>query len=383
MSDTNPIGVMHVVDTLDVGGTETVAVNLVNALARDRYRAYLCATRRDGPLASAIAPHVEHLCLNRKGRIDLGVVAKLARFVDKANIHILHLHSSSLFFGVLVSYVARRHLKLIWHDHYGNGPLRSVPLYRWAASHVDGVIAVNELLAGWSTKRLKIRPDRVWYLPNFVLPPEGAPDQICPEPPGVPGSRIVCVANLKPPKDQATLIQAMRLVREKRPEAHLLLVGSTVDTVYTETLRNEVTAAGLQDDVSFLGSVRNVWSYLHACDIAVLTSTTEGLPLSLLEYGSAGRPTIATRVGQCAQVLDNGRAGILVDARSPQSVADAILRLLTDEALRKELGSQFARFVRENYGADAIVRRLCQIYETILDGPVAAPSQTISPVVFR
>lgn len=378
MSDTNQVGVMHVVDSLHVGGTETVAVNLVNALPRGRYRAYLCSTRSEGPLAAAIAPHVQYLCLNRRGRADVRAVMRLARCIDRANIHVVHLHSSSLFVGVLVSYVVRRQLKLIWHDHYGNGPLRSVPLYRWAASRVDGVVAVNELLAAWSTEKLKVRPERVWYLPNFVLPPEGAVNPVHPEPPGVPGSRIVCVANLKPPKDQTTLIQAMRLVHEKRPEAHLLLVGSTVDTAYTETVRSEVKAAGLQDHVSFLGSVRNVWSYLHASDIAVLTSTTEGLPLSLLEYGLAGLPTIATRVGQCAQVLDNGRAGILVDARSPQAVAEAILRLLADEPLRTRLGPRFACFVRENYSADVIVRKLCQIYETILDTPATDRGQRIS-----
>ena len=93
----NKINVLHLIDTLDIGGAERVAVNLVNLLPRDEYKTFLCTTRRIGPLQSKVNKDVKVLSLNRKYRFDLRALIKLYKFIVKSDINIIHAHLTSLF----------------------------------------------------------------------------------------------------------------------------------------------------------------------------------------------------------------------------------------------------------------------------------------------
>ncbi|MCP4658262.1 MAG: glycosyltransferase, partial [bacterium] len=96
-------GVLHLIDTLDPGGAERVAVNLVNHLPRNRYRTYLGTTRRDGVLAAQVAADVGRLRLNRRRRFSPWAAAKLVRFLRTHRIAILHAHSTSVFIAALAA----------------------------------------------------------------------------------------------------------------------------------------------------------------------------------------------------------------------------------------------------------------------------------------
>jgi len=375
MSDAQTIGVMHVVDSLDIGGTETVAVNLANRLPRDRYRTYLCSTRRSGALAPSLAEDVGHLRLERRSRMDFTAAAKLRDFVSRENIRLIHVHATSLFFARLCTLLPfRKRVRVVWHDHYGlcEQNDRSAPLYRLATKGVAGVIAVNHRLADWARDQLHVPPQRVWYVPNFVNPSQGD-DATSGELPGVAGSRIVCVANLRPQKDHLTLIRAMERVCRERPDAHLLVVGLPIDRQYESRLRAETASLGLDRNITFLGQVCGVGPVLRSCDVGVLSSASEGLPLSLLEYGWAGLPTVTTKVGQCAEVLDQGKAGFLVDPGSHEQLGDALLTFLNSPRLRAQKGRELREFVARTYHPEAILDRVCGIYDFVLnDGLVEA-----------
>ena len=225
------IGVMQLTDTLEVGGLERVAVNLANSLPVESYDSHLCATRCSGPLRVTVLPHVRQLYLDRSGRFDLRAVRRLINYTRSNGIQILHAHGTAVFISALAGFFDRD-LQLIWHVHFGRYAIqsRSAALYRLGVRSARAVIAVNEPLAEWSRKRLRVPQQRVHYIPNFVCePPEqkGVPDL-----PGAPGSRIVCVANLRPEKDHLTLLAAMKEVISRCPAAHLLVAGSARDGAY-------------------------------------------------------------------------------------------------------------------------------------------------------
>ncbi|MEZ5401915.1 MAG: glycosyltransferase [Bryobacteraceae bacterium] len=356
------VGVMHLIDTLEVGGAERVAVNLVNQLPRDRFDVTLCSTRRDGPLAAQVAQDVNRLRLSRRHRFDSSAVRRLLQFVRERNIRILHAHGSSLFLARLVA-SAPPFPRIVWHDHYG--PMdRPVWLYRLATHGVAAVLSVNASLAEWARRKLQIRAERVWYVPNFVLPAEsafaGKPDL-----PGIPGSRIACVANLRPEKDHLNLLRAMQMIARQMPAAHLLLLGGGSSAEYVARVREEIALNDLGANVTMLGIRDDVPSILRSCDVGVISSYSEGLPLSLLEYGTAGLATVATSVGQCPEVLDGGRAGILVPPKSPESLAHAILFLLNSPQKRTTLGRRLEEHVRATYNPESITDQICCIYDTV------------------
>lgn len=375
------INVLHLTDTLDAGGAERMAVNLVNLLPRARYRAHLCTTRREGVLANAIAPDVKRLTLSRTWRFDAQALRTLARYIDHARIDILHAHGTALFIAVLASRY-RPQSAIVWHDHYGRCLFDDRPawLYRLAVRYVKGIIAVNQVLAAWAHERLGVPKERIRYIPNFVMPrhePEGALSL-----PGIAESRIVCVANFRPEKDHFTLVRALMHVVRACPTVQLLLVGAPVDPEYLSRVQHEIERCGLTRHVSILGTRSDVPAILKACSIGVLSSASEGLPLALLEYGSAGLPVVATNVGQCAEVLAEGAAGLIVPPAEPAELARTLVSLLRSAERRAELGTRFRQRLEEAYSPNAALRQVCDFYEEIVESrvkPEVAMSAVDSP----
>jgi glycosyltransferase involved in cell wall biosynthesis len=363
---------MHITDKLNMGGLERVAVNLINLLRRDLYLPYLCSTRHRGPLAQLLRQDVTYLWLERRHRYDVSAVKRLIAFIRTHNIRLLHAHGTSLFISSLVS-LFPPHPRVIWHDHYGSYAVEERPawLYRLAVRRTSGVIAVNQPLVEWSQRKLRVPGRLVSYIPNFVCPSE-----MYDEPPLLPGrpeQRIVCIAQLRPQKDHLTLLRAMPLITRQIPAAHLLVVGSTSDSAYLNQIKQEINQQGLERNVTFLGERQDVSGILAQSTIGVLSSASEGFPLVLLEYGIAGLPTVATNVGQCSEVLDEGRAGILVPPGAPDRLAEALLALLQSSELRSTYGKLLHSRVQEVYSPGPIMERIYQVYETALSLKMAYP----------
>ena len=110
---------------------------------------------------------------------------------------------------------------------------------------------------------------------------------------------------------------------------------------------------------------------LAACDVGILGSSSEGLPLSLLEYAAAGLPAVATDVGECGHVMAEG-TGRLVPPRDPEALARAVIGLLESPEERVRLGRAFQERFRRHFGPDAGVARIVEVYDHVL-GATALP----------
>lgn len=357
-----PAAVMHLVDTLDAGGAEMMCVQLANALAARGWEVHVCATRRGGVLEKRIEGGVKLLKLERRGRFDLAALVRLREYVRREGIRLLHAHGTSVFLGAAVrmSLPGVRH---VWHDHYGGQDVAARPawLYRGIRRWVDGAIAVNVKLMDWGIEKAGLRRDRLWLVQNFPVPDGGSP---VPELPGQPGYRIVQVANVRPQKDHATMLRAMARIVQEEPGAHLLLVGRCTEDGYGGEIRALVEKLGLTRWVSLLGVREDVGAVLRGCDVGVLSSASEGLPVALLEYGEAGLGVVCTDVGDCRKVVEG--CGVLVKAGDEQGMAEGVLALLRDAGRRREMGERLKRRVEQHWSREAAVRGLEGIYEEIL-----------------
>lgn len=208
-------------------------------------------------------------------------------------------------------------------------------------------------------------PQSIWYLPNPVSLDESA-TTLTSALPGKKGTRIVCLANFRPEKDHFTLLRAMSRVVRDVPGAHLLLAGRTNDQSYREQVESQCFALGLENNVSILGERHDASAILQSCDLGVLSSISEGLPMSLLEYGAAGLPAIATAVGQCSEVLDNGRTGVLVPPSNVEALAKAMTLFLQSPERRRQFADRFRKRVTKVFSSQTVVRQISDIYETIL-----------------
>ncbi|MBP6558201.1 MAG: glycosyltransferase, partial [Flavobacterium sp.] len=148
--------ILQIIDSLDVGGAEKMAVNYANSLADKVEFSGLVTTRKEGYLKIQLNDKVPYLFLNRKRRIDISAILRLRDFCKENKIEYLQPHSFSYFTALLVKFTYPK-LKIIWHDHYGLGEFlskRKLLFLKMSSFFFHGIIAVNFNLKNWAIKRL-------------------------------------------------------------------------------------------------------------------------------------------------------------------------------------------------------------------------------------
>lgn len=354
-----PIRVLHIVDSLQLGGAERVAVNLSNALAETGIETHLCVSRTDGPLHTFVSNKVKLLMLNKKSTYDVVALLRLYKYVRNNNINVIHAHSSSVFWASLVK--PRRDCVLIWHAHFGNA-VESKPPHWLSLSKrkIDFAYTVNEDLKKWTVDVVGIMDTHVEYLKNYPVldfntelksPLKETGDY-----------KIAHVAGLRREKDHLTLLRAA----QKLPNCDFYLVGTDFNDSYSQEVRKFVKDNQLHN-VHVLGGRTDIAAILHHCVIGVLTSESEGLPVSLLEYGLAGLPVVCTKVGECPEVLGQGEYGFLIDKGDSEGLVSSIKQLIGDISLRERMSKAFHDNIEHNYSKEAVINKIIERYCQLLN----------------
>lgn len=168
------------------------------------------------------------------------------------------------------------------------------------------------------------------------------------------------VSGLRPEKGVGDFLEAARQMIPSAPRAHFLIVGGGE---LQAALQARVDQHNLHSRIQLVGAQNDVLPYLAAMDVGVLSSYTEGLSNSLLEYMAAGLPVIATNVGGNREAV--GDAGILVPARNPEALAAAMLQMQSEE-----WRSEFAGLSRkqvQRFSLEAAGDRLCSLYSHLIE----------------
>ena len=160
---------------------------------------------------------------------------------------------------------------------------------------------------------------------------------------------VLYVGRLEPMKGVEYLIRAIRVVLRWSESVKLVVVG------YGTLSRLMEKEAGRTPNIIFLGFRRDIPQLMAMADMLVLPSVSEAFPLVLVEAGFVGLPVIATNVGGVPDILDNGRAGIIVPPKNPRALANAILLLAEDPDLRDRLGRALKRHVTSTYRWDKVI----------------------------
>ncbi|MES2776762.1 MAG: glycosyltransferase [Bacteroidota bacterium] len=362
-----PIRVLQIVDNLTLGGTESVALNLANDLNDEPgFQSFLVCTREEGPLNDRIKPGVKYLFLAKKRQLDFKAIWRLHQYIRRHRIDIVHAHSTSFYYPALLKMIQR--FKLVWHDHFGlemkpDGK-RWYPYIPFSRAF-NFAISVNERLLASNKKHLHVKAEKQDYLPNYSVALSTANSKEL-SLIGTDACRVVCLANLRPQKDHQNLVAAFSVVKERFPAATLYCLGLCTGDDYEKEIRQLIKSSGLEDSVVLTGGVTNPFLYLERSAVGVLSSLSEGLPLSLIEYGLAGLPVVCTNVGQCSDLLKAGENGILVPPGNAVELGNGVVRLLEDEIQRKRLAASFNSFIRNHYSKQAILQKLKIIYKSLV-----------------
>jgi glycosyltransferase involved in cell wall biosynthesis len=137
---------------------------------------------------------------------------------------------------------------------------------------------------------------------------------------------------------------------------------------YARRCRDAAQRLGLNDHVVFLGEREDVPALLGAAHVGVLTSRGEALPIALLEYMAARLPVVVTDVGECGATVRASGGGAVVSAADVEGFAAALRQFAVHSGAAAQAGTANYRYVRAHYTAEAMVRRVTEVYQALLSG---------------
>jgi len=301
---------------------------------------------------------VRHVWLPQapKPRLVPSMVARLNRLVAERDPEVVHAHMMS---GALMARfgVLRRRYALVTTVH--NEFQKSASLMRVG----DRVVGVTDAVTALMAKR-GIPEHKLTAVLNGTIGTPRLADAPLPELPGLGRLNIVTICGMYYRKGIPELLRAFARLSARLSEAELYLVGDGPDRADFEVLAREL---GIDARVHFAGFVADPRGYLAQADVFVLASHREPAGLVLSEAREAGCAIVATAVDGIPEMLDHGEAGVLVPAQDETALADAIERLLTDEAAHAALVAR-ARRNLERFD----VRRVSAEYLAVYDEACAA-----------
>ena len=358
------IDLFLMVNTFETGGSERQFTVLAQNLAPPQFQTHLGCISRRGPLAQDF-PGTPQFPLGGSlyGWQSLRTRLNLARHLRQHRVQVAHAFD---FYTNLTLIPAARlaRVPVVIGSHRQLGDLLTpaqfraqAAAFRWSDAVVcNSQAAANRLIAAG------LSPNKIAVIGN-ALPAEaftGAPAAL-PKRPGV--ARVGMVARMNHRyKNQSGFLRIAARIHQRMTNVEFVLVG---DGPLRQELEQEAASLGLGPSAIFLGDRQDMPAVLASLDVAVNTSDSESLSNVILEGMAAALPVVAYEVGGNAELLSPQR-GTLIPAGNEAAFAEAVQKLLTDSALRQQLGGNARQFAQENFSLDHVRQRYAELYATLL-----------------
>lgn len=364
------MNIVHLVESLDVGGLERVVVSLAVAQRLRNHVVTIVCLYHEGPLASEVRGQgIKVVVCSKRDGIDRHAARRIRKALRDSNADVLHTHNPIPHYYGVASTMGLG-IGCIVNTRHGMGTfplsLKREVLFRLAMAVSDYGISVCNA-AQLNFVKWRIIPRRkARTIPNGInidaySPRTVAAKQRLLKEIGRNGDPIIIgtVGRLSAAKDHATLLNAMAMMNRECVDMHLVVVG---DGECRAALEEMSARLGLLADVSFLGVRNDVPRLLAGFDMFVLSSRTEGYSLALVEAAASALPLIATDIGGNGEIVNNAISGLLVPSGNPQALGDAIQAIAKDEARRMALGEAARTWALSTGTLDAMVQAYDELY---------------------
>jgi glycosyltransferase involved in cell wall biosynthesis len=362
---------LHLIDHMGPGGAQGVVLDCLELASPDIEVAALSLRDRHlpGSAARMAAVGQPFRGLGVRPSAPLSVLRlreALAR--EAADVIHTHLEASGTLGTMLVRTLGRGRPLLVNHIH--NDPTQKFSLphralgrlfARTPDAHVVSTPSIGRAVRrcfGRGIRRMEIVPYGIDA--DAGLAASGSRDSERPD-----GSPVVigAVGRLVPQKAHHLLLRATPRILAARPTARIRIAGGGP---LEGSLREEARRLGIAAAVEFLGQVADVNPIYAALDVFVLPSRFEATSLALLEAMAAGVPVVSTRIVGVSDVITDGVNGLLAVPGDPDALADAILRVLDDAALRSTLRANARRTIERDHTRTQMVERIETLYRSLL-----------------
>ena len=370
--------VLHIIESLGVGGAETLLVNQLPELQSQGDEVTLAVMRGPFDLRQALESQgVRVVVLRARHRWSLvGAARELVALVRSGGHEVVHAH---LYFPAVVVALARV-LGLLkaatvvsFHNlayaegvnKPGLGLRARKALAAWLYPRgFDAMLAVSKAVSVHYRDALGLARVDVLHNPVDVDAIQSARGLAPQRPASLETARLMVPGRLVHEKGHIDMLQALTLLREQGRKVTVSFVGAGPQKQH---LMDTVGQLGLQDCVAFAGASSHdqMLDAMFAADVVVVPSRFEGFGLTALEAMALGRPVVATTAGGLPEVIEHGVSGWLVPPQQPEALAQAIGLLLDNAALRQSLGAAGRTRAQEKFSLPVIAAQLRAIYQGI------------------
>lgn len=364
--------VLHISDSREFGGTEQTILQLLGGLDRRRWRPVLWHPRDmaasrlvDGARRVGVEQRPMDTAMGLRGLLSIPQLARQIRSLRPDVVHAHLTYPLSCKFLLAAAVLARVPAVVATSQLFVDLPRsRSVALQHAVVdSAVDRFLAVSEEVAANLRGRFGVPARKITLVRNAVAP----------EVFGASGERslrddwtggctmpvVLTVARLDEQKGHRFLLEAATML----PEVLFVLAG---DGPLRPQLEADAAARGISDRVRFLGERSDVPALLGSCDLFVLPSVNEGLPLAILEAMAAGKPVIASSIGGIAEAIVDGQTGLLVPPGDVVALVSAIRAVVGSPTRAADFGAAGRRRAADEFSASAMVLRVADVYDELL-----------------
>lgn len=356
--------IAQILPELNVGGVETGTVDLARALKKRGDEPYVISN--GGTLVAELVksgiPHIQ-LPVHRKSIASLALVKTIASFLERERIDIIHARSRV---PAWLAYLAARRTNCDFvttcHGYYSKHFLSRV--MGWGKR----VIVISHSIGRRMIDDFGVPPERITLIHRGVDLSRYpfAPDKY--DKPQKGNFKIVNIGRITPIKGHEEFIRAVHLLSRRVPNVEAWIVGApdSGKEGYFRGLKLMVNRLGLESQIKFLGTRRDVPELIKEADLLVLSSKIpEAFGRVLIEAGAVGTAVAASRIGGILDIVDHEHTGLLFSPEDEEEMAQTMERLLANRAESRRLAHALRQKVEREFTLDRMVEKTCQVYQEV------------------
>jgi glycosyltransferase involved in cell wall biosynthesis len=351
--------IAHVIDSMDIGGAEAVVLQLSRRQRRSGHVVEVHCLMKKGPLGALLEREGVRVWLHGPSS-PTSAMWRLYRAFCQSRPDVVHCHNKTATVRAAVG-ARLAGARVVLATRHGMAALpyrmrKELKFWLVAALFCDRVVAVCEAARYNMAAGARRVAHKIVTVRNGADAPSASDGSIAKE-----GFTLVTVGRHAPAKSYGVLLQAVAVARRQVADLRLWMVGDGPETAALRALAAEL---GVDDIVRFWGERADVGPWLRSADVFVLSSTSEGLPMSILEAMAAGLPAIATDVGGMPEVLALSGSGTIVPPGDAGELALAIVACASQRQGLDVLGRKARSCYERYFTPEVMAREYLALYQS-------------------
>ncbi|WP_299226401.1 glycosyltransferase family 4 protein [uncultured Psychroserpens sp.] len=350
--------VLQIIDKLNVGGAERVAVDLTMLLHPSVSVKFLCLLDEGDLDEELTSQGIDVIYLRRENKFNPLTLIKLNKVLKQFDI--IHIHSRHVLRYVALTrflFPFFRSYKIVFHDHFGriDSDTTITPYLKYAIRSCNAYVGVSQSLVNWA--RAHKLNGFVTLLGNIIL---NGSDNIT----NNSSAKIIVIGNFRPQKNYEFLVE---LIAQLPKELKIDLYGRIVDQHYYNTILKEIETVGVENQITLITNVINVSPLIHNYMLGLHCSSSETGPLVAIEYLSKQLPFVMYDTGEVAEVLKSNSYELIQSDFKVDTWKAVIMKLISNAQYHTKMRNKIQYIYTANYSKENYLGKCLSVYQKILN----------------